>query len=187
MTSVEPEKKRRSYATAITQAVLVLVVLLTCVPYLVSIALAEGPAQAGTADASPIFGVTIPAGYKQWELIAPAEEAAPLDELRAVVGNQTAIDAYQAGKLPFPDGTILVKRAWKRKKSPEFEAATIPGAATTVQVMVKDSKKYAATGGWGFGRFVNGRPVDEAQHRTCFACHEVRAKSRDYVFTRLAP
>ena len=188
MTSIEPEKKKRFRATAITLAVLLLVVLLTCVPYLVSIALAEGPAQGNAEDASPIFGVTIPAGYKQWELIAPAEEAAPLDELRAIVGNQTAIDAYQAGKLPFPDGTILVKRAWKRKQSPEFASATIPGVATTVQVMVKDSKKYASTGGWGFGRFNNGKPVDEAQHRTCFACHEARAKqSRDYVFTRLAP
>ncbi|WP_167532921.1 cytochrome P460 family protein [Bradyrhizobium cajani] len=168
-------------------AVVLLVVLLTCVRYLVTIAFAEGPAERSAADASPIFGVTIPPGYKQWELVAPAEEAAPLDELRTVVGNQTAIDAYQAGKLPFPDGTILVKRAWKRKQSPEFASATIPGAATTVQVMVKDSKKYASTGGWGFGRFVNGKPVDEAQHRTCWGCHEARAKSRDYVFTRLAP
>ncbi|MGX1319098.1 hypothetical protein AB7M17_002551 [Bradyrhizobium sp. USDA 377] len=187
MTPVEPETKKRSYATVITLAVLLLVVLLTCVPYLVSIAVAEEPAQNNTADASPIFGVTIPQGYKQWELIAPAEEAAPLDELRAVLGDQTAIEAYQAGKLPFPDGTILVKRAWKRKQSPEFASATIPGAATTVQVMVKDSKKYASTGGWGFGRFINGKPVDEAQHRTCWGCHEARARSRDYVFTRLAP
>jgi Cytochrome P460 len=184
MTPTEPEKKKISFATVIVLAVVLLVVLLTCVPYLVAIAFAE---ETATADASPIFGVTIPAGYKQWELIAPAEEAAPLDELRAVVGNQTAVDAYQAGKLPFPDGTILVKRAWERKQSPEFVSATIPGAATTVQVMVKDSKKYAATGGWGFGRFVNGKPVDEAQHRTCFACHDARARSRDYVFTRLAP
>ncbi|PDT91787.1 cytochrome C oxidase subunit III [Bradyrhizobium sp. Y36] len=185
MTPNEPQTKTRSYATAITLAALALVILLTCVPYLISIALAEGPKQ--NTEASPIFGVTIPPGYKQWELIAPAEEAAPLDELRAVVGNQTAIDAYQTGRLPFPDGTILVKRAWKRKQSPEFASATIPGAATTVQVMVKDSRKYAATGGWGFGRFVGGKPVDEAQHRTCWGCHEARAKSQDYVFTRLAP
>ncbi|MBR0709128.1 cytochrome P460 family protein [Bradyrhizobium liaoningense] len=184
MTPTEPEKKKFSFSTALVLAVVLLVVLLTCVPYLVTIALAEGPAP---ANASPIFGVTIPAGYKQWELIAPAEEAAPLDELRAVLGNQTAVDAYQAGKLPFPDGTILVKRAWKRKQSPEFASATIPGAATTVQVMVKDSKKYASTGGWGFGRFIDGKPVDEAQHRTCWGCHEARARSRDYVFTRLAP
>lgn len=184
MTPTESEKKKVSFSTVVVFVAILLVVLLTTVPYLVTIALADGPA---TADASPIFGVTIPAGYKQWELIAPAEEAAPLDELRAVFGNQTAIDAYQAGKLPFPDGTILVKRAWKRKQSPEFASATIPGAATTVQVMVKDSTKYASTGGWGFGRFVNGKPVDETQHRTCFACHEARAKGRDYVFTRLAP
>ncbi|MHB0771885.1 cytochrome P460 family protein [Bradyrhizobium sp. 5.13L] len=184
MSPTEPEKKRFTVSAFILLAVVLLVVLLTCVPYLVTIASAEGPA---TADASPIFGVTIPPGYKQWELIAPAEEAAPLDELRAVVGNQAAIDAYQAGKLPFPDGTILVKRAWKRKRSSEFASATIPGAATTVQVMVKDSRKYAATGGWGFGRFIDGKPVDEAQHRTCFACHEARAKGHDYVFTRLAP
>jgi hypothetical protein len=184
MMPTKPDSKKSPYLTVIVPAAVLLVAVLTCVPYLVSIALAEGPA---TANASPIFGVTIPNGYKQWELIAPAEEAAPLDELRAVVGNQTAIDAYQAGKLPFPDGTILVKRAWKRKQSPEFASATIPGAATTVQVMVKDSKKYASTGGWGFGRFINGKPVDEAQHRTCFACHDARAKGRDYVFTRLAP
>ena len=184
MPSIEPEKKKSSHLAVITLAVLLLVLVLTCVPYLVSIALAEGPA---SADASPIFGVTIPVDYKQWELVAPAEEAAPLNELRAVVGNQVAIDAYQDGKLPFPDGTILVKRAWKRTQSPDFASATIPGAATTVQVMVKDSKKYAATGGWGFGRFVNGKPVDEAQHRTCFACHDARAKGHDYVFARLAP
>ena len=187
MTSSEPKTKKRFGATAITLAVLLLVVVLTCVPYLVSIALAEGPAQTDVAVASPIFGVTIPDGYKQWELIAPAEEAAPLDELRAVIGNKIAIDAYQVGKLPFPDGTILVKRAWKRKQSAEFASATIPGPATTVQVMVKDSRKYAATGGWGFGRFINGKPVDAAQHRTCWGCHEARAKSQDYVFTRLAP
>jgi hypothetical protein len=140
MTPTETEKNKSAFSTTVVLAVVLLVVLLTCVPYLVSIALAEGPAQDDAADASPIFGVTIPAGYKQWELVASAEEAAPLDELRAVVGNQAAIDAYQAGKLPFPDGTILVKRAWKRKQSPEFAAATIPGPATTVQVMVKDSK-----------------------------------------------
>jgi cytochrome P460 len=187
MMLTESEEKKVSFPTMVVLAVVLLVVLLTCVPYIVTIALAEGPTQGSTADASPIFGVTIPAGYKQWELIAPAEEAAPLNELRAVVGNQIAIDAYEAGDLPFPDGTILVKRAWKRKQSPEFASATIPGAATTIQVMVKDFRKYASTGGWGFGRFVNGKPVDEAQHRTCFACHEARAKGHDYVFTRLAP
>lgn len=137
--------------------------------------------------ASPIYGVTVPEGYRQWELIAPAIEAAPLNELRAVVGNKIAIAAYRAGTLPFPDGTVLVKLAWKQMQSTEFAPATVPGAATTVQVMVKDSKKYADTGGWGFGRFIGDKPVDEAQHRTCFACHEARVKGHDFVFTRFAP
>jgi hypothetical protein len=53
--------------------------------------------------------------------------------------------------------------------------------------MVKDSQKYAASGGWGFGRFIDGKSVDEAQHETCFACHESRVKARDYVFTKFAP
>lgn len=142
------------------------------------------PADQG--DASPIFGVRIPAGYRQWQLIAPAQEAEPLNELRAVLGNAVAIKAYQDQAQPFPDGTILAKLAWKHVQSPDFEAASVPGAATTVQIMVKDSAKYPATGGWGFGRFIDGKPVDIAQHETCFACHEARVKARDYVFTRYA-
>jgi len=138
-------------------------------------------------DASPIYGVSLPDGYRQWELVAPALEAEPLNELRAVLGNGIATEAYRKGALPFPDGTVLVKLAWKRVQSPEFEPASVPGAATTVQVMVKDSKRYAGTGGWGFGRFVDGKPVDEAQHQTCFACHEARVRDHDFVFTRYAP
>jgi hypothetical protein len=136
------------------------------------------------SNASPIYGVTLPDGYRDWKLVAPALEGEPLNELRAVVGNSTAMEAYRAGTLPFPDGTVLVKLAWKRVQSPEFEPASVPGAATTVQVMVKDSKKYATSGGWGFGRFIAGKPVDEAQHETCFACHEARVQGHDYVFTR---
>ncbi|MBJ9592150.1 MULTISPECIES: cytochrome P460 family protein [Burkholderia] len=139
------------------------------------------------AAASPIYGVTIPPGYRKWEMVAPAEEAAPLDELRVVLGNPVAIRALEQATLPFPDGTILVKLAYKRRQSDEFAPATVPGQATTVQVMVKDARRYASTGGWGFGRFVNGVPADIGQHQTCFACHQARVKNHDYVFTRLAP
>ena len=59
-------------------------------------------------------------------------------------------------------------------------------AATNVQFMVKDSKKYAETGGWGFADFKNGKPGNEDLHKTCFPCHQP-AKDRDYVFTRYAP
>lgn len=160
---------------------------LTFLAAVASAALATtGVALGDSSEVSPIYGVKLPEGYRQWQFIAPAVEAPPLDELRVVVGNDKAIKAYQASTLPFPDGTVLVKLAWKRVQSAEFEPASIPGAATTVQVMVKDSKKYAATGGWGFGRFINGKPADEAQHQTCFACHQARVQNHDYVFTRLA-
>ncbi len=138
-------------------------------------------------SAAPIYGVTLPAGYRDWPLVAPAQEAAPFDELRVVVGNPTAMRAYRKNVRPFPDGTVLVKLAWKREPSPDFASASVSGSATTVQVMVKDSKRYASSGGWGYGRFVGGQPVDEAQHRTCHACHASRVKDRDYVFTHYAP
>ena len=152
------------------------------------LSMSPGDADAGARPASPIFGVTIPDGYRQWELIAPAQEGEPLNELRAVLGNAVAIRAYREGTIPFPDGTILVKLAWKHVQSPDFKSASVPGATTTIQIMVKDSKRYASTGGWGFGRFIGGEPVDEAQHKCCFACHDAQApKEHDYVFTRYAP
>ena len=158
-------------------------VMLAASSALVAVSWADG--NSTPKPASPIYGVTIPDGYRQWELIAPALEAAPLNELHAVVGNGVAVDAYKRDAIPFPDGTILVKLAWKKMQS-EFETASVPGTPTTVQVMVKDSKKYSATGGWGYGRFINGKPVDEAQHQTCSACHEGLAKDHDDVITRYA-
>ena len=152
---------------------------------LATAAWAMGASAAGAV--SPIYGVSLPQGYRQWELIAPALEDAPLDELRAVVGNKLAVDAYRSGKLPFPDGSVLVKLAWKRERSTVFASATVPGAPTTVQVMVKDSARYASSGGWGYGRFIGGRPADEAQHKTCYACHQARVSEHDDVFTRYAP
>lgn len=138
------------------------------------------------AAVSPIYGVTIPEGYRSWELIAPATEDAPFDELRVVLANPIAADAYRRGIRPFPDGSQLVKLAWKRQRSSDFASATVPGQATTVQLMVKDSRRYAVSGGWGFGRFIGGKAVDEAQHRSCFACHDARVADRDWVFTRYA-
>ena len=157
-------------------------VLIACAAAAVSFAAEPKRASAP----SPIYGVTLPDDYRQWQLVGPAEEAEPLNELRTMLGNAEAIEAYQRRQLPFPDGTVLVKLAWKRVQSQEFAPASVPGAATTVQVMVKDSRKYATTGGWGFGRFVDGVPADEAQHQTCFACHETGVVNHDYVFTRWA-
>jgi Cytochrome P460 len=104
---------------------------------------------AADENASPIYGVTIPAGYREWQAITPSFEAPPLDELRLIFGNPAGFQAFREDTLPFPHGTILAKVAWKRVPSTFFATASFPGQATTVQFMVKDSKKYAATGGWG--------------------------------------
>ena len=52
--------------------------------------------------------------------------------------------------------------------------------------MVKDSSKYASTGGWGYAQFDDGKPASEAVHNACFACHAI-VKERDFVFNRYAP
>jgi hypothetical protein len=88
-----------SFRTVALLAALVVIALLVIMPFLFAIAAATRSAAqsegAGVDAVSPIFGVTIPQGYRQWELIAPAEEAAPLNELRAVLGNKTAINDYR--------------------------------------------------------------------------------------------
>jgi hypothetical protein len=148
----------------------------------------------GHADenASPIYGVTIPPGYRDWKLISVTHEEGDFNQLRAQLGNDRAIKAYREGKLPFPDGSIIVALHWKRVPSDEDNKvfghvqAFVAGSPVNMQVMVKDSKKYSATGGWGFADFTNGKPGDEAKHKTCFPCHQPE-KDRDFVFTRYAP
>ena len=67
-----------------------------------------------------------------------------------------------------------------------FRKSVFAGSAVNVQFMVKDSKKYVASGGWGYADFTNGKPGNEALHEKCFPCH-LPAKDRDYVFTHYAP
>jgi hypothetical protein len=143
-------------------------------------------------EADPVFGITIPPGYRDWKLISVAHEEGNLNDLRALLGNDVAIKAYREGKLPFPDGTIIARLAWSYVPSEENNKvfgrsqSFVAGPATNVQFMVKDSKKYAATGGWGFAQFKDGKPADAALLKTCFPCHEP-VKARDFVFTRYAP
>jgi hypothetical protein len=144
-------------------------------------------------EAAPIFGVKIPPGYRDWRLISVAHEDGDLNDLRAILGNDVAINAYRDGKLPFPDGTIIARLAWSYIPSEEnnkvfgrVQSFVAGPPRNGVQFMVKDSKKYAATGGWGFAQFNDGKPAGEAAHQTCFRCHEP-AKARDFVFTRYAP
>jgi hypothetical protein len=157
----------------------------------VAVYLAHASGRSG-GEAAPIFGVKIPPGYRDWKLISVAHEEGNLNDLRALLGNDLAIKAYREGKLPFPDGTIIARLAWSYVPSEEnnkvFGRAQsfVAGSATNVQFMVKDSRKYAVTGGWGFAQFKDGKPADEALLKTCFPCHEP-VKDRDFVFTRYAP
>jgi hypothetical protein len=148
----------------------------------------------GQADgeAAPISGVRIPPGYRDWRLISVAREEGNLDDLRAILGNDVAIAASREGGLPYPDGTIIARLAWSHHPLEESSAAFgrpqsfVAGPPKNgVQFMVKDSRRYASTGGWGFAHFENGRPAGEAVHNTCYSCHRV-ASSRDFVFNRYA-
>jgi hypothetical protein len=155
-------------------------------------------AGAVSAHASPIYGVTIPTGYRDWKLIAVNQIllAGKLDQLRAQLGNDIAIKAMKDGRLPYPDGSMIVAIHWTRVPSTENNRVIngpfpgtqsfVIGAPVNVQFMVKDSNKYAATGGWGFGDFTGNKPGSRALHETCFACH-YPAKDRDFVFARYAP
>jgi hypothetical protein len=153
------------------------------------------------SNASPIYGITIPDGYRDWRLVSVnhlAGAGGKLKQVRAQLGNDIAIKAFREGKLPFPDGTVIAALHWNEASSEENNKVLdigFPGAglqssvaqsAENVQFMVKDSKKYAETGGWGFADFKNGKPGNEDLHKTCFPCHQP-AKDRDYVFTRYAP
>jgi Cytochrome P460 len=144
-------------------------------------------------DASPIFGVKIPAGYRDWRLISVAHEEGKLNDLRAILGNDVALKAAREGNLPFPDGTIIARLAWNYVPLEESSKAFgrlqsfVAGAPKNgIQFMVKDSNKYGATGGWGFAQFDDGKPAGESVHNGCFPCHDI-AKARDFVFNRYAP
>ena len=125
-------------------------------------------------------------------MIFLAHEAGNLNDFRAILGNDVAVTAFREGELPFPDGTIITRLAWSYVASEENNKvfgrsqSFVAGPAMDVQFLVKDSKKYAATGGWGFAQFKDGKPADESMHKTCFPCHE-HVKARDFVFTHYAP
>jgi hypothetical protein len=156
----------------------------------------------GRADESarPAFLTEVPQGHRDLALISVSRLTAGngASQLRAELGNAIAMKAYRERNVPFPDGAVIAALHWKEASSEEnnkvlaigFPGAGIqsfvPSAALNMQFMVKDSVKYAATGGWGFGDFTNGKPGNEALMKTCFACHQP-AEDRDFVFTRYSP
>ena len=148
------------------------------------------PTSAGPA---PVFLTKMPAGYRDYRLISVSHEAGGLNSIGAALGNDIAIKAYRNKTLPFPDGTIIA--ALHYTHSPNAENNQVfgqaqsftPGNPTNIQFMIKDSHKYAATGGWGFGTFSpDGKPAPVASMKSCYPCH-ARETAQDLVFTRYAP
>ncbi len=127
---------------------------------------ASASGQSG-GDASPIYGIKIPPGYRDWRLISVKQlmgAGGKLKQLRAQLGNDIAIKAFRKGTLPFPDGTIIAALHWNEASSDAdnkvlaegFPGAALEssfaGSAVNVQFMIKDSKNYAATGRLGIRR-----------------------------------
>ena len=144
-------------------------------------------------EGSLSFVTEIPAGYRDWRLISVAHEEGNLHSFAAVLGNDVAIKACREGTLPFPDGTIIAALHYHHVPSAENnrvfgrEQSFVAGEPSNVQFMIKDSNKYASTGGWGFGHFQAGKPLtDTVKLKGCFDCH-AKIKDRDLVFTRYAP
>ncbi len=128
-------------------------------------------------------------GYEDWHVVA-THYRTDKNELRYIIGNKKAVEAYKKGAKKFPEGAILVKIGYSLKKNPAFKASVEPDAIQRVEFMIKDSKRFKDSAGWGFARFVRDQktgkykvfgksPKDYAQ---CFSCHKL-VKHKDFVFT----
>jgi hypothetical protein len=135
-------------------------------------------------------------GYEGWHAISMSRNERAV---AVILGNPVMIDAYRAGiprnGKPVPDGAKMAKIHWTPKQNEFFPDATVPGKLMNVDFMVKDSKRFADSGGWGYAVFdydaasdtfkpgdLTGKPPQGHDAKCGFACHTA-AKSRDYVFT----
>src|SRR5579871_6689034 len=135
-------------------------------------------------------------GYESWQSISVSLNGRVMD---VILGNPAMIGAYQAGipgnGKPFPDGAKMAKVHWTHKKNEFIPDATVPDKLLNVDFMVKDSKRFADSGGWGYGVFdydaasdtfkpgtTAGTPPQGNDAKCGLACH-TSAKTRDYVFT----
>jgi hypothetical protein len=135
-------------------------------------------------------------GYEAWQAISISRNE---KAVAVILGNPAMINAYKAGipgnGKPVPDGAKMAKVHWTPKQNEFFPDATVPGKLANVDFMVKDSKRFADSGGWGYAVFdyesasdtfkpgtSAGTPPQGNDAKCGFACH-TRAKARDYVFT----
>jgi len=138
-------------------------------------------------------------GYESWQLVSISQDGS---HIAAILGNPVMIKAYLAGipgnGKPFPDGAKLAKIHWTPKKMETFLAATVPGSQHDVDFMLKDSKRFADSGGWGYAVFdydatsdqftpgtLADKPPQGNDARCGFTCH-TSVKKRDFVFTEYA-
>ena len=136
-------------------------------------------------------------GYEDWQVIAVSQTG---DLIVAILGNPEIIAAYQAGVpgngKPFPDGSKMAKIHWNQKKSTEAPAPTlVSDTLHDIDFMVRDSKRFADSGNWGYAQFnydaasdtftpqtLAGNPPQGSDAKCGFACHTI-VKAKDYVFT----
>jgi hypothetical protein len=139
-------------------------------------------------------------GYEGWQVVSTSLDG-PV--LAAILANPVMIEAYRSGipgnGQPFPDGSKMAKVHWIPKKLETFPLATVPGTLHDVDFMVKDSKRFADSGGWGWGVFawdsaagkfrpgnMSDTPPQGNDAKCGFGCHTI-VKGRDYVFTDYGP
>lgn len=153
------------------------------------IASIAAPAMAADMPGPAPNGITLPQGYKDWRVIAPSYRI-DKKHIRVILGNDTAIAAARSGKTnPWPDGAVLAKLVWKEKIDAAWPTALVPADFVHAEFMLKDAKKYAATGGWGYARWTGmdqkpyGQDANFAQE--CVACH-TPVKGNDWVYTHPA-
>jgi hypothetical protein len=135
-------------------------------------------------------------GYEGWQTVSVSRN----EKLMAVIlANPVMINAYQSGipgnGKPFPDGAKMAKVHWNSKMNEAFPGTTVPASLHDVDFMVKDSKRFADSGGWGWAYFKYDAASDTFKPATMadeppqgndakcgLACHTI-VKTRDYVFT----
>lgn len=168
------------------------------------VAMLGGTLGARTLLAQDKYSVKVPGGlafsefrgYENWQLLSVSHNG---DHLAAILANPVMITAFRAGVpangKPFPDGSMMAKVHWNTKKLETFPSALVPSTQSDVDFMVKDSRRFKDSGGWGWAVFehdtatgvftpgnADSKPPQGNDAKCGFACHTI-VKGRDFVFT----
>ena len=171
---------------------------------LTTMAMALAFASGAAISAQDRFTVKVPGGlafaefrgYEKWQVVSLSEDGG---RYAVILANPAMISAYQAGipanGKPFPEGSRMAKIHWDPKKLETFPNASVPGTLHDVDFMVKDSKRFGDSGGWGYAVFEydaaadafrpgdqNSKPPQGNDAKCGAACHTI-VKTRDFVFT----